>query len=57
MSESRLEDGRRTVPSPRRGGVHAMADVIEELMDHYAARFSGVSQVIVVVPEEEAVAA
>jgi hypothetical protein len=54
MSESPFEDRFGPTSSQRRGGVYAIADVLEELMEQYSARLR---EVTVVVREEEAVAA
>ena len=40
MNESRVNDDVEPTASQRRGGVHAIADVIEEFMEQYLARFS-----------------
>ncbi len=53
MNESRSSDVMEPAPSQRRGGVHAIADVLEELMEQYLARFSEWTDVV---PEEEALA-
>ena len=53
MDHSPGSDEREPAPSHRRGGVHAIADVLEELMEQYLAPFS---EWTYVVPEEEALA-
>ncbi|HUT92132.1 MAG TPA: hypothetical protein VMY37_21740 [Thermoguttaceae bacterium] len=53
MNESRWKDEMEPTPSHRRGGVHAIADVLEEFMEQYLARFSEWTDVV---PEEEALA-
>jgi len=53
MNESRVNDDVEPTASHRRGGVHAIADVLEELMEQYLARFSEWTDVV---PEEEALA-
>ena len=53
MNESRWRDEMEPAPSHRRGGVHAIADVLEEFMEQYLARFSEWTDVV---PEEEPLA-
>jgi carbon storage regulator len=53
MDENRFADHGEVLPSERRGGVHAMAEVIEELREQYPAPFL---QRPPAVPEEEALA-
>jgi len=53
MNESRWKDETDPTPSHRRGGLYAIADVLEELMEQYSARFPEWTDVV---PEEEALA-
>ena len=53
MNESRWKDETDPTPSQRRGGVHAIADVLEEFMEQYLARLSEWTDIV---PEEEALA-
>jgi len=53
MNESRGNDVMEPAASHRRGGVHTIAEALEELMEQYLARFSEWTDIV---PEEEALA-